>query len=119
MRVIEVVAVAQYKGHSLSENGNVNLTFKFKYDQLVKVIQLTQMFSNDVNIQVKLPDVKGFPLGMFRLKGINIDGDGESTVKFNSLNDFVEVDNLNGIVTKEFFKAKFVATIEEESDDEQ
>ncbi|MBR6605778.1 MAG: hypothetical protein IKK92_07930, partial [Prevotella sp.] len=34
-------------------------------------------------------------LGQFRIKQIVIDGDGESVLKFNGLNDYVELDNLN------------------------
>ena len=113
---VKTMAVAQNKGHSLNENGSVNLSLKFKYDQLVNVIQLTQMFSNDIKIAVQLPGVDPLKLGMFRLKNITIDGDGESTVKFNGLNDYIEVDNLNNIVTKELFKAKFVADVEIEDD---
>lgn len=113
---IKAMAVAQYKGHSLNENGSVNLSLKFKYDQLVNVIQLTQMFSNDIKIAVQMPDENPLKLGMFRLKSINIDGDGESTVKFNGLNDFIEVDNLNNIVTKDLFKVRFVADVEVEDD---
>lgn len=116
---VKSMVVAQYKGHSLNENGSVNLSFKFKYDQLVNVIQLTQMFSNDIIISVKMPEVNPLKLGMFRLKGISIDGDGESTVKFNGLSDYVEVNNLNDIVTKDLFQVRFVADIEsEDSNDE-
>lgn len=112
----KVMAVAQYKGHSLSENGSVNLSLKFKYDQLVNVIQLTQMFSNDVIATVKMPGASSLKLGMFRIKNITIDGDGESTVKLNGLNDYIEVDNLNNIVTKELFQVRFVAEIESEEE---
>lgn len=115
--LVEVKAVGQYKGHNLNENGSVNVSFKFKYDQLVNVIPLTQMLSNDVKISVKLPDAKAVKLGMFRLKSISIDDDGESVVKFNSLVDFVEVNNLNSIVTKESFKLRFVAEIELEEEE--
>lgn len=116
---IKVMAVAQYKGYSLSENGSVNLSLDFKYDQLVNVIQMTQMFSNDVVVTVKRPGIKSLKLGMFRIKSIVIDGDGESRVKLNGLNDYVEVGNLNDIVTKEFFQVRFVADIEsEETSDE-
>lgn len=116
---ITVTSVATYKGHSLKENGNVDLTLKFKYDELVKTIQLTQMLNNDVKIVAKLPGDKPIALGMFRIKSINIDGDGESTLKLNSLNDFVEVDNLNSLVTKEAFQVKFAADIESEDGDDE
>lgn len=116
MQTVKVMSVAQYKGHSLNENGSVNLSLKFKYDQLVNVVQLTQMFSNDVIVAVKIPEVGSFKLGMFRIKNITIDGDGESTVKLNGLNDYIEVDNLNNIVTKDLFQARFVADIESEEE---
>jgi hypothetical protein len=117
MQNITIQAVAKYKGHSISENGAVNLTFKFTYDELTHVILINQMLNNDVNVIVKLPDEKAMKLGMFRIKAINIDGDGESTVKLNGLNDYIEVDNLNHIVTKDLFKIKMSAEIEEEVTD--
>lgn len=117
--LLKTTAVAQYKGHSLSENGSVNLSFKFKYDQLVNVIQLMQMFSNDVQVTVKIPGVSAYKLGMFRIKNITVDGDGESAVKLNGLNDFIEVNHLNNIVTKDLFQVRFVTTVEEEDNDEQ
>lgn len=119
---VTVKSVATYKGHSLKENGNVDLTLKFRYDELVKTIQLTQMLNNDVKVIARLPGEQPIGLGMFRIKSIGIDGDGETTLKLNSLNDFVEVDNLNGLVTKEAFQVKFAADIESEDgndDDEE
>lgn len=115
---VKVAAVSQYKGHSLNENGSVNLSLKFKYDQLANVIQLTQMLSNDVAVTVKMPSNSPLKLGLFRLKSIAIDDDGESTVKLNGLNDYVEVDNLNQIVTKDLFQVRFVADVEVESEEE-
>lgn len=116
---LAVKSVATYKGHSLKENGNVDLTLKFKYDSLVKTIQFCQMLNNDVKIVAKLPGARPLALGMFRIKNINIDGDGESTLKLNSLNDFVEVDNLNNLVTKEEFQVKLTADVESEDDEDE
>lgn len=111
---VKVMAVAQYKGHSIKETGSVNLNFKLKYDQLPNSIQLLQMLNNDVKVSVKMADTPVIKLGMFRVAGVNIDGDGESMVKLNGLNDFIETDNLNSLVTKELFRVKFIADIEEE-----
>lgn len=113
---VKVTGVAQYKGHSLNENGSVNLSLKFKYDQLVNVVQLTQLFSNDIVVKVKMPDVKPIKLGMFRLKSISFDHDGEGAVKLNGLNDYIEVDNLNQIVTTELFQIQFLADVEMEEE---
>lgn len=116
----KVKTVARYAGHSLNQNGSVNLTFKCDYSELTEYIQLIQMLNNDVNIGVRIAGEKPLKLGMFRIKEIKIDGDGEGTLKFNSTNDFVEVNNLNKIVVKEPFQVMFVAKIEiEEEDDEE
>ena len=113
----KVKVVASYAGHSLRQNGNVDFTLKCQYSELTNYIQLIQMLNNDVNITVKMPSEKPLKLGMFRIKEIKIDGDGEGVIKFNSLNDFVEVNNLNKIVTKELFQVMFKSEIEEESED--
>lgn len=104
---VKVKEVVEYAGHTLSANGNVNFTLKASYSELTNTIQLMQMFNNDVFIKARLPGGKPMNLGSFRIKQIIIDGDGESKIKFNSLNDYVEMDNLNvlpnnGADVKEF-----------------
>lgn len=103
----KVKEVVEYAGHTLSANGNVNFTLKASYSELTNTIQLMQMLNNDVDIKARLPGGKPMKLGSFRIKQIMIDGDGESKIKFNSLNDYVEMDNLNmlpnnGVDVKEF-----------------
>lgn len=104
---VKVKEVVEYAGHTLSANGNVNFTLKASYSELTNTIQLMQMLNNDVDIKARLPGGKPMKLGSFRIKQIVIDGDGESKVKFNSLNDYAEMDNLNmlpnnGADVKEF-----------------
>ena len=104
---VKVKEVVEYAGHTLSANGNVNFTLKASYSELTKTIRLMQMLNNDVSIKARLPGRKPMKLGNFRIKQIAIDGDGESKIKFNSLNDYVEMDNLNmlpnnGADVKEF-----------------
>ena len=91
----KVKETVEYAGHTLSANGNVNFTLKASYSELTNTIQLMQMLNNDVDIKARLPGGKPMNLGSFRIKQIVIDGDGESKIKFNSLNDYVEMDNLN------------------------
>lgn len=93
--VVKVKEVVKYGGHSLSANGSVNFTLKASYSELTNTIQMMQMLNNDVIIKAKLPAGKPMKLGMFRIKQIVVNGDGESTLKFNSLNDYIEMDNLN------------------------
>lgn len=92
--VIKTKQVVSYKGHSLSANGSVNLTLSAMYSELTKTINLMQMLNNDVEIKAKVSG-KVLKLGVFRIKNIIIDGDGESKIKFNGLSDYVEMDNLN------------------------
>lgn len=92
---VKVEQVVSYYGHTLRSNGNVDLTLKAGYSELVNAIQLIQMLNNDVVIKAKLPDKKPMSLGMFRVKDLKISDDGETTIKFNSLNVYVEMDNLN------------------------
>ena len=122
MKQIRVREVVKYGGHSLSANGSVNLTLKADYSELVNTIQVQQMLNNDVSIKAKLPGGKPMRLGMFRVKSTTIDGDGESTLKFNGLNDYIEMDNLNLLPTKgsgdEMFVIMMEADVEEEDDED-
>ena len=86
--------IVSYNGHSLSANGSVNFNLNAQYSQLTQSIQLMQMLNNDVSIKAKVSG-KVLKLGVFRIKQITIDGDGESKIKLTSLVDYVEVDNLN------------------------
>ena len=117
MKKIKVIGFFSYKGHSVLQNGSVNLTLKAMYSEIANSVQLLQMLNNDVKIQVKMAtEKKPFTIGTFRIKSVNFDGDGESIVKFNSLNDFVDIDSINKLITKDEFKVLFSANVEEEDD---
>lgn len=109
---VKVKEVVKYSGHSLSANGSVNFTLKASYSELTNTIQAMQMLNNDVNIKAKLPNSKPMKLGMFRIKQIVIDGDGESTLKFNGLNDYIEMDNLNVLPLNSDDNKEFVIMME-------
>ena len=104
--------VVNYKGHSVKANGSVDLSFSAMYDELTNTIQCLQMLNNDVDIVAKLPNEKPFELGMYRIKNILFDGDGESTIKFNSLDQNVELENLSRIITSEKFQIRMCAMVE-------
>ena len=117
--IVKVKEVVKYGGHSLSANGSVNFTLKASYSELTNTIQAMQMLNNDVNIKAKLPAGKPMKLGMFRIKQIIIDGDGESTLKFNGLNDYIEMDNLNLLPLNNDDKKEFVIIMEAEVETEE
>lgn len=116
---IKVREVVKYGGHSLSANGSVNFTLKASYSELTNSIQAMQMLNNDVIIKAKLPAGKPMKLGMFRIKQIIVDGDGESTLKFNGLNDYIEMDNLNLLPLNNDENKEFVIMMEAEIEAEQ
>lgn len=120
MRRIKVKGFCSYKGHSVLQNGSVNLTLKANYSEITNSVQLLQLLNNDVSVQAKLGgESKPFNLGTFRIKSVNFDGDGESILKFNSLNDYVDVDAINKLITKDEFKVLFSANVEEEENESE
>lgn len=115
---IKVREVVKYGGHSLSANGSVNFTLKAAYSELTNSIKLMQLLNNDVMIKAKVPGVGLKKLGIFRIKQIIIDGDGESTLKFNGLNDYVEMDNLNTLPLNDSDTKEFAIMMESEIEEE-
>lgn len=115
---VKVKEVVKYGGHSLSANGSVNFTLKAEYSELTNTIQLMQMLNNDVNVKAKIPGGKPMKLGSFRIKQIIIDGDGESIIKFNGLNDYIEMDNLNLLPLNSEENKQFVVLMETEVEEE-
>lgn len=111
---VKVKEVVKYGGHSLSANGSVNFTLKAQYSELSNTIQLMQMLNNDVSTKAKIPGGSPMKLGFFRVKQIVIDGDGESTIKFNGLNDYIEMDNLNLLPLNSDENKEFVVLMEAE-----
>ena len=105
---VKVQVVVTYGGHSLSANGSVNFTLKAGYSELTKTIQTMQMLNNDVIIKAKTPGEKAKSLGYFRIKSINVGGDGESVLKFVGLNDSVEMDNLNMLPMNDSDSKEFI-----------
>lgn len=115
---VRVKEVVSYGGHSISANGSVNLTLKAQYSELSNSVKLLQMLNNDVSVRAKMPGEKPCKLGTFRIKAINIDDDGESVLKFNGLNDYVEINNLNRLITADDFVVMYEADVEIEGDEE-
>lgn len=111
--------VAMYNGHSVKQSGSVDLNLKADYSELPNYVQLLQMLNNDIKVLVKLNGEKPMKLGMFRLKQLTVQHDGEGKIAFNSTTDFVEVDKLNRLVTDERFNVRCEAEIEIEEAEEE
>lgn len=115
---VRVKEVVKYGGHSLSANGSVNFTLKAGYSELPNSIKLMQLLNNDVYIKAKIPGERPMKLGEFRIKQIVIDGDGESVLKFNGLNDYIEMGNLNLLPMNDSDVKEFVVMMEAEIEEE-
>lgn len=116
---LKLEQIVTYFGHSLTASGSVNLNFKASYSNLKETILLTQMLNNDVEILCKIPGQKAKRLGIFLVKKITIDDDGESKLTFNGLNDFIEMNALNELPLRDAditeFKVLYRAEIEHEN----
>ncbi|MBO5743911.1 MAG: hypothetical protein J6R68_06485 [Clostridia bacterium] len=117
--IIKIKEVVTYGGHSLSANGSVNLTLKAAYSELSKTIQAMQMLNNDIDIKAKMPGANAIKLGSFRIKQIVVDGDGESVLKFNGLNDYIEMDNLNLLPLNSDDNKEFAVLLAAEIEEEE
>lgn len=114
--IIKIKQFVSYATHTVTANGTVNLTLKSKYGELVNSIQHLQLLNNDIAVKVRLPEEKPFKLGIFRIKDIRVDGDGESVIKLTGLNDYIEMNNLNNIVMKDEFEILSESDVEEEQE---
>lgn len=120
---LKTKAVAKYNGHSIKNNKAVDLGMKFAYSELPNYIKLIQFLNENITIMIKRGDAKPQNLGTFMVKEIKIDHDGEGIVKFNSMLDHVEADELNTMVGEDIFQVRFEATTEatdeEDGDDDE
>ena len=115
---ITVKEVVSYKGHSIKANGNLDITFTAMYSELTNSIKVLQLLNNDVKIIAKLPGEKAKSLGTFNVKNVTFDGDGQSVLKFTSLCEFVELENINDLVSQENFQIKIEGDVELEGEGE-
>ena len=119
---IDFKVVAKYNGHQVKPSGAVDLNLVCEYGEMRNTIQLLQLLSNDIKLSVKKPSEKPFKIGTFRLQALNYDHDGQAKIRFNSMTDFVEVDDVNRLIPddkQERFIIRVMAEIEIEEGDEQ
>lgn len=114
---VEIKAVGKYNGHNIKPNKSVDIAFKFDYSEMVNYIQLLQLLNENVMIGLKTGnDAKPVKMGMFMIKEVRVDNDGEGLIKFNSSLDYIEPESFNGIAG-EILQIFFRASVEVEKDD--
>jgi len=119
MKKVKVEQFVSYNGHSVKTNKTVNLSFKARYSELVNTVKALQMLNNDVKV-VAVVAKKEIPIGTFMLKNVSIDSDGESVIKFDSMTDAVELENITSLIGLEAeFKIIMSASVEDEDDGEE
>lgn len=118
---VEVDVVCTFAGQSMNANGTTSVSFGARYDELVNVMQLCQLMSNDVTIIATVPGSDPVSLATyFRLQEIKISGDGSSVMKFKGSTSFADNDMISSLPNKQSdiqqFRVKFKAVIELEDE---
>ena len=121
--LITVKQTVTYGGHSVRENGNFLLTLKAGYSELKNSVKLLQLLNCSVAIKAKIGDVR-CKIGDFMVKGINISGDGESTMKFAGIVDNVSMDSIIRLPTlggeePEQFMVQYSGVVDEENAEDE
>lgn len=120
MEKIKVGLEAQYNGHSIKKNGSVDLSFKIPYSNLMDCVKLLQLLSVNIHVKANINGIRKFPLGTFYLDKLVIDREGESTIKFNSEIDSVELDNLTELTQPEIIiKLMCMGSVDSEEESEE
>jgi len=115
METIKIKTIAEYNGHSIRPNKNVNIAFKCEYGELTNYIKLIQLLNENIEIMVKIQNSKPIKLGTFMLSEIKVGNDGQGIIKFNSQLDYVEKASLNQL-SGEILNLLFKADIENEDE---
>ena len=108
---LKVKGIAKYNGHNVKVNKSIDLGLKFTYDELKNYIKLIQLLNENVKIKVKIGSNETKMLGTFMIKEIKIDHDGEGVIKFNSMIDYAELNEITSLIGIEQFKVLFSANV--------
>lgn len=110
---VKIKLLGNYNGHNIKSNKSIDLNLKMPYDELTNYIQLVQLLNENITVYFKIGKEKPKKIGLFMIKDLKIDGDGEGKLKLNSLLDYVEISSVNNLATntEEILKFLFVAKI--------
>lgn len=113
--LLTVNQVVSYASHSVTQNGIVKLTLKARFDEITSSMKLLQMLTTDIGIKVKSPASDAIKsLGTFKISGVSFNASGQSILKFTSLNDAVEFDAINELITTQEFRVKYTCHVDDE-----
>lgn len=120
---VDVGIVCTFAGQSMNSNGTTSISLGARYDELVNVMQLCQLMSNDITIVATVPGSDPVTLATyFRLQEIKISGDGSSVMRFKGSTSFADNDMISGLPNKQSdiqqFRVNFSSVVEIEDDTE-
>lgn len=118
MQSLKIKIKMNYGGHSVNNSGIVNLNLSCSYEELTNVIQLFQLINTDVTLLIK-QEGKTNKLGVFTIKNISVNNNGESKIKLSSLVDAVNLSYISDIIDKELVKVCFASEIEVEEEENE
>ena len=118
---VDVGIVCTFAGQSMNSNGTTSISLGARYDELVNVMQLCQLMSNDITIVATVPGSDPVTLATyFRLQEIKISGDGSSVMRFKGSTSFADNDMISGLPNKQSdiqqFRVNFSSVVEIEDD---
>lgn len=87
--------VGKFDGTSVTAKGVVDIKFKLPYDEILNYIKTLQMLNNNVIVTSQVVPNPELALGEFRIKSLNISGDGEAKFCLTTTTEFAEMDNVN------------------------
>ena len=91
-----------FNGYSTKKNGDVDVSFKAPYSELVNCMKLLQMISCNIQCKAKMgASGKPFDLGTFYLTKFNVDRDGETRLTFNTEIESSEIENMINLTEKD------------------
>ena len=86
----KVMLQGKYAGHTIKQNGVVNLNFAFEYNVLDKTMLMCQALNCNTNIIVRVPKEKPIEVGSYMLNMLRVNHDGSSYIRFNSVTDHTQ-----------------------------
>lgn len=114
-----LTAVGQYDGHTTKKNRLLELKFKFTYDERVSMAKAIMFVGQNIAVIVKPPGKKALRIGTFNFQNLNIDRDGQASLRLSTDIDYVEHANLVEIVgDTELVKVRLEASIDKDDDDQ-
>lgn len=92
-----VKAKGIYNGSTVKKDFQVELKFLFIDDQLPKALGFVAAIGKNIKLKAQVVDDK-LDLGSFNIKKIQIDKNGNTLVVFTSIIDYVNIEQINGLL---------------------